>query len=140
MLMTMEHASNEALEIFPNPERLDKVEESMENLESVVRERNEAYFMLETGQSGEVPSQIVNTILGMSYFTVYQPFTSQIKFKKKINLGIKYFHRFGQHVIPKYLNRRWFQKYLFGLQDPRVDKFLLFYNEKFSNLQRYVKR
>jgi large subunit ribosomal protein L47 len=31
------------------------VEESMNNLEAVVRERNEAYFMLETGQTGERP-------------------------------------------------------------------------------------
>ena len=30
-----------------------KVEESMENLEEVVRERNRAYFELETGMSGE---------------------------------------------------------------------------------------
>jgi len=53
MLMTMEHAYKEAVEKFPNPERLDKVEESMDNIESVVRERNRAYFELETGESGE---------------------------------------------------------------------------------------
>ena len=40
----MEHAYKEAVEKFPNPERLDKVEESMDNIESVVRERNRAYF------------------------------------------------------------------------------------------------
>ena len=44
MLMTMEEAYKEAVEKFPNPERLDKVEESMDNIESVVRERNRAYF------------------------------------------------------------------------------------------------
>ena len=44
MLMTMEQAYKEAVEKFPNPERLDKVEESMDNIESVVRERNRAYF------------------------------------------------------------------------------------------------
>lgn len=42
-------------EPFPNPERIDKVNESMENLETVVRERNRAYFELETGESGERP-------------------------------------------------------------------------------------
>jgi large subunit ribosomal protein L47 len=31
------------------------VEESMNNLETVVRERNEAYYKLETGQTGERP-------------------------------------------------------------------------------------
>ena len=40
----MEQAYKEAVEKFPNPERLDKVEESMDNIESVVRERNRAYF------------------------------------------------------------------------------------------------
>ena len=30
-----------------------KVQESMENLEEIVRERNRAYFELETGGSGE---------------------------------------------------------------------------------------
>lgn len=32
-----------------------QVEESMNNLETVVRERNEAYYKLETGQTGERP-------------------------------------------------------------------------------------
>lgn len=53
MLMTMGHAYHEAAEPMPNPERLDKVEESMENLEYVVRERNRAYYELETGENGE---------------------------------------------------------------------------------------
>ena len=38
---------------MPNPERIDKVEMSMENLEDVVRERNKAFFQLEVGTSGE---------------------------------------------------------------------------------------
>ncbi|KAF7994837.1 hypothetical protein HCN44_004309 [Aphidius gifuensis] len=58
MLLTMEHACKEAFEYFPSPERLDKVEESMENLETVVRERNIAYHQLETGESGERKARI----------------------------------------------------------------------------------
>lgn len=68
MLLTMEHACNEAYELFPSPERIDKVEESMQNLETVVRERNEAYFKLETGESGEQPSKYVWNILGTYIF------------------------------------------------------------------------
>uniref|UniRef100_A0A023FJ27 Large ribosomal subunit protein uL29m n=1 Tax=Amblyomma cajennense TaxID=34607 RepID=A0A023FJ27_AMBCJ len=56
MLLTMEEAAKREAELFPNPERIDKVKESMENLEAVVRERNEAYFLLETGETGEQPS------------------------------------------------------------------------------------
>uniref|UniRef100_A0A023G7F4 Large ribosomal subunit protein uL29m n=2 Tax=Amblyomma triste TaxID=251400 RepID=A0A023G7F4_AMBTT len=55
MLLTMEEAAKKEVELFPNPERIDKVKESMENLEAVVRERNEAYFLLETGETGEQP-------------------------------------------------------------------------------------
>lgn len=47
MLYTMQVASNEEKELFPSPERIDKVEESMANLEEVVRERNKAYWQLE---------------------------------------------------------------------------------------------
>lgn len=55
MLLTMEHAAKAEIELFPSPERIDKVEISMENLEAVVRERNEAYYLLETGKTGERP-------------------------------------------------------------------------------------
>lgn len=53
MLLTMQEAYKEANKHMPNEERIDKVQESMENLEEVVRERNRAYFELETGGSGE---------------------------------------------------------------------------------------
>lgn len=51
MLMTMEYNSEEQVEVFPNPERIDKVAESMDRIEEVVRERNEAYWQLEVGES-----------------------------------------------------------------------------------------
>lgn len=65
MLMTMEEACKEVCEIFPNPERLDKVQDSMSNLESVVRERNRAYHLLETGETGERPGKVVYNCLGI---------------------------------------------------------------------------
>lgn len=64
MLLTMEHECNTEYEFFPNPERLDKVEDSMDNLETVVRERNRAYYELETGEPGERPSKWVRNQLG----------------------------------------------------------------------------
>lgn len=60
----MERACNEEIRVFPNPERIDKVEDSMENLENVVRERNQAYYMLETGEHGERPSKMTTSPLG----------------------------------------------------------------------------
>lgn len=53
---------------IPNPERLDKVEESMENLETVVRERNKAYWLLEVGETGERPSKEEIAFTGKSFF------------------------------------------------------------------------
>merc|ERR1719320_400422 len=53
MLLTMADAYKEEFIAMPNPERIDKVELSMEHLEEVVRERNRAFWQLEVGVSGE---------------------------------------------------------------------------------------
>ncbi|KAK4469574.1 hypothetical protein MN116_007113 [Schistosoma mekongi] len=50
MLMTMEEEHFRCLERMPNPERFEKVEESMENLLMVVEERNRADDELEKGE------------------------------------------------------------------------------------------
>lgn len=67
MLLTMEHECNEKYELFPSPERLDKVQESMQNIETVVRERNRAYHLLETGRDGERPVSHRRNRIGMTY-------------------------------------------------------------------------
>lgn len=67
MLLTMEHECKEKVELFPSPERLDKVKISMRNLETVVRERNKAYHLLETGETGERPMRLVSNNLGIRY-------------------------------------------------------------------------
>lgn len=66
MLLTMEQECKREYQVFPSPERRDKVEESMENLESVVRERNKAYFELETTESSERPGKYVYNQIGLS--------------------------------------------------------------------------
>ena len=53
MLLTMEEAYKDKWIAMPNPERIDKVEMSMENLEEVVKERNKAFYQLEVGVTGE---------------------------------------------------------------------------------------
>ncbi|XP_045124394.1 39S ribosomal protein L47, mitochondrial-like [Portunus trituberculatus] len=75
MLLTMEHACNEEYQVFPNPERIDKVEESMKNLENVVRERNRAYWLLETGEDGEHHGEIGTDSLGRRRFMKYTEHT-----------------------------------------------------------------
>lgn len=69
MLLTMEEAHKQEWKYFPNPERIDKVEDSMSNLEMVVRERNKAYFMLETGTTGERPAELKYNPLGIVFIS-----------------------------------------------------------------------
>lgn len=68
MLLTMEQEAKNQWKLFPSPERIDKVQESMENLESVVRERNVAYHELETGETGERPGRMETSIFGLRFF------------------------------------------------------------------------
>eukprot|EP00088_Acartia_fossae_P020411 TRINITY_DN219_c0_g1_i2.p1 TRINITY_DN219_c0_g1~~TRINITY_DN219_c0_g1_i2.p1 ORF type:complete len:255 (-),score=30.16 TRINITY_DN219_c0_g1_i2:69-833(-) len=71
MLLTMEHAYKEAYVAMPNDERIDKVAESMENLEEVVKERNRAYYQLECGVTGERDRFMRRDALGR--FVFYKP-------------------------------------------------------------------
>lgn len=68
MLLTMEQEAKDQTRLFPSPERLDKVEDSMENLETVIRERNVAYHQLETGETGERPGKLVTGPFGLKYY------------------------------------------------------------------------
>ncbi|CAG0919839.1 unnamed protein product [Notodromas monacha] len=68
MLITLEKECNDEARIFPNPERIDKIDESMKNVEDVVRERNRAYFELETGETGEQPGKWALSWLGLRVF------------------------------------------------------------------------
>lgn len=113
MLLTMEHECNEKMELFPSPERLDKVKESMTNLEDVVRERNRAYHELETGETGERPAKLV---------------TNQF--------GLRHYYRMFEHVIPKYANKKWNEEHKFHYRGSAVHKFLRLYRERLYNVKR----
>uniref|UniRef100_A0A914X1S4 Large ribosomal subunit protein uL29m n=1 Tax=Plectus sambesii TaxID=2011161 RepID=A0A914X1S4_9BILA len=71
MLLTMEQAYKDAIRVFPNPERLDRVKDSMDNLEAVVRERNNALMELEYGESGATPTKTVTSFMGFKYESVF---------------------------------------------------------------------
>lgn len=112
----MEHEAIEAHKLFPSPERIDKVKESMENLETAVRERNRAYFELETGETGERPGRMVHNQLGMAFF-----------------------YRSFEHVIPYFMNRKWREEHKFQYGGSAVFKFLRKYREKLWNTKRKAK-
>lgn len=148
MLMTMEHAYNEELELFPSPERIDKVQESMRNLEEVVRERNEAYHYLETGETGEQPSLYISNILGTNIKKrVLVTHSFECKFSNCVDPtmyirlpGIRQYYRLRQHLIPKFLNSTWKKTHHFGYNGYAVRKFLKLYREKLWNAKRIARK
>ncbi|CAH1127813.1 unnamed protein product [Ceutorhynchus assimilis] len=107
MLLTMEQDAKDQVRLFPNPERLDKVEISMENLEAVVRERNKAYHQLETGETGERPGKVTKNAFGLNYY-----------------------YKMSEYPLPKHMNKKWQQKYRFFKHDKDNEAFLLKYREK----------
>lgn len=118
MLYTMEHECNENVRLFPSPERIDKVQDSMNNIEKVVRERNIAYYRLETGETGERPvDDVINT------------------------LGLPEKHHQKEYFLPKFMNTKWVRPYLEHgfITSLAVKKFLRLYKEKKYNQERKAK-
>ncbi|WKY03462.1 hypothetical protein Q1695_004874 [Nippostrongylus brasiliensis] len=67
MLLTMQAAYVSHARSMPNPERIDRVNETMRNIQSVVHERNEAYYRLETGDGASPPMRTVTSFMGFTY-------------------------------------------------------------------------
>jgi large subunit ribosomal protein L47 len=116
MLLTMEHHAKVEHRLFPSAERLDKVEMSMKNLEDVVRERNRAYYELETGETGERPGKMATNAIGVNFY-----------------------YRMVQHVIPSGFNVRWHKKLQHGGRGFAVHKFQKLLRERIWNEKRKAK-
>lgn len=108
MLMTMETECKRQNRLFPSAERVDKVKISMENLETVVKERNKAYYEVEVGEAAYVrEGEEVNT-----------------------PLGIKAAYQTQEYWIPKEENEKWKRdRRYYGSN--AISRFLRFYREKF---------
>lgn len=88
----------------------------MENLEEVVRERNRAYYELETGVSGERPGA-----------------------EEENFLGLPEYRQFDEYAVPKEVNKEHLKA---KSEEPVVDAkekawFLVRYAEKQRKLKRY---
>lgn len=99
MLLTTEEYHKEEYKEFPRPERIDKVEESMENILMVVKERDISYNVLETGKTGEHEKYEIRNFLGIPY----QRTPSEHYVPPRLNSKFRKLH-------PKY--HRWMEKYL----------------------------
>lgn len=112
MLYTMEEECKQQTRLFPSPERIDKVQESMMNLESIVKERNEAYYMLETGET-----------------------SLRSRYKIRNALGLTVWRKTKEYIIPKFMNTKWRDNEYIGFEGSAVKKFLKHYRE-----QRYLEK
>ncbi|NXS46302.1 RM47 protein, partial [Balaeniceps rex] len=68
MLLTLEQESKRQLRPMPSPERLEKVEKSMKNIDLVVREREVALRLLQTGHEKPAPGEWRHDFLGRTYW------------------------------------------------------------------------
>ncbi|KAL8622729.1 hypothetical protein ACOMHN_009363 [Nucella lapillus] len=116
MLLTMEHEYKRQSELFPNPERIDKVEESMENIGEVVKERDEAFSLLETGKSGDPGGRYVRNFL-----------------------GLRMWRKNTQHLLPPSMNK--YYRLLYPRHpSPRTQKYILLYREQRREERRKARR
>ncbi|KAL7034581.1 hypothetical protein ACKWTF_008015 [Chironomus riparius] len=113
MLKTMEHEYKREWKWWASPERIDKVQDSMKNIETVVRERNQAYHMLENGTDGEQPGQYITNALGLR------------EYKKSV-----------EHIVPYWANKKWREANPRGCHGPDYQKFMRLYREKIYNDKR----
>ncbi|KAL4221690.1 39S ribosomal protein L47 [Mactra antiquata] len=110
-LMTMEamfHAQNQPLQ---NPERFEKVEESMENLLDVIKERNDAFEMYEFGETSEPKTYVTRNFVGLPYRRTEK-----------------------EHYVPKHLNERFNKMHL--NHQPWMNRHLAKYEEKYRVKRR----
>ncbi|XP_023699399.2 large ribosomal subunit protein uL29m [Paramormyrops kingsleyae] len=99
MLLSIEQEAKRQRVPMPSPERLRKVDRSMIRLETVVREREDAIRLLQTGQERSRPGAWRKNLFGRTYW-----------------------YKFKEYPIPWYLNTRYKRKRFFSA--PFVNDFI----------------
>ncbi|XP_054437800.1 39S ribosomal protein L47, mitochondrial-like [Pteronotus mesoamericanus] len=98
MLLTLQEEAKQQILPMPSPERLEKVLDSMDALDKVIQEREDALRLLQTGQEKARPGAWRKDIFGRIIW-----------------------HKFKQWPIPWHLNKRYNRKRFFAM--PYVDHF-----------------
>ncbi|XP_074047090.1 large ribosomal subunit protein uL29m [Macrotis lagotis] len=106
MLLTLEQEAKRQRLPMPSPERLDKVSESMDALDKVIQERDDALRLLQTGQERPRPGDWRRDIFGRIIW-----------------------YKYKQWPIPWYLNKRYNRKKYYVM--PYVEKFVRLRLEKY---------
>ncbi|XP_061271280.1 large ribosomal subunit protein uL29m isoform X1 [Bos javanicus] len=110
MLLTLEQEAKRQSLPMPSPERLEKVVDSMDALDKVVQEREDALRLLQTGQEKPRPGAWRRDIFGRIIW-----------------------HKFKQWPIPWYLNKRYNRKRFFAM--PYVERFVRLRIEKQARIK-----
>ncbi|XP_075412191.1 large ribosomal subunit protein uL29m [Tenrec ecaudatus] len=110
MLLTLEQEAKRQSLPMPSPERLEKVVDSMDALDKVVQEREDALRLLQTGQKYGRPGAWRRDLFGRIIW-----------------------HKFKQWPLPWHLNKRYCRKRFFAM--PYVDRFLRLRLEKYTRSQ-----
>ncbi|KAK2858127.1 hypothetical protein Q7C36_006046 [Tachysurus vachellii] len=82
MLQTIEQEAKRQCVSMPSPERIKKVERSMQRLDIVVKEREDALRLLQTGQEKGRPGEWRRNVFGKTFW-----------------------YRFREHPVPWYMNK-----------------------------------
>ncbi|XP_061493370.1 large ribosomal subunit protein uL29m [Rhineura floridana] len=106
MLLTLEQEAKRQRLPMPSPERLEKVKDSMERMDLVIQEREDALRLLQTGQEKEMPGEWRTDFLGRTFW-----------------------YTFKEWPIPWYLNKHHNRKRFYYL--PRINRFLRLRFEKY---------
>ncbi|KAM9378513.1 large ribosomal subunit protein uL29m [Phaethornis superciliosus] len=110
MLLTLQQESKRQLRPMPSPERLEKVEKSMKNIDLVVREREIALRLLQTGHEKPVPGEWRQDFLGRTYWYTYKewpiPWYLNKKYKKRRFYYLPHVNRFIRLRLEKNLRLR----------------------------------
>lgn len=116
----------------------------MKNLETVVRERNKAYYLLETGEDGERPGVIVHSAIGRLLFHSIKYVLSKMLMKELIFIycteGLPLYHRKTEHVVQKAANKWWKSNFVHHYNYDECRKFLQLYREKLFKQNRRHRR
>ncbi|KAM4888547.1 large ribosomal subunit protein uL29m [Thomomys bottae] len=110
MLLTLEQEAKRQRLPMPSPERLEKVVESMDALDKVVQEREDALRLLQTGQEKPRPGAWRRDIFGRIIW-----------------------HKFKQWPIPWHINKRYNRKRFFAM--PYVNRFIRLRLEKEARIK-----
>ncbi|XP_015278837.1 PREDICTED: 39S ribosomal protein L47, mitochondrial [Gekko japonicus] len=107
MLLTLEQEAKRQRLPMPSPERLEKVETSMERMDQVIQEREDALRLLQTGQEKQWPGEWRHDFLGRIIWYTFRewpiPWHLNSKHNRKRFYFLKNVEPFNRLRLEKYL-------------------------------------